>query len=211
MPEKERRSVGAIVLAASIEIRRSITFATVIIVLVFLPVFFLSGVEGRLLAPLGLAYVVSLLASLVVAMTVTPVLCYFLLPSSKAVAREKEAWLAVVLKKRYAKILPGILRHPWWSAIPTLALLALAVFQMTLFGRAFLPPFNEGSLTIGAVTLPGTSLEESDEIGKTDRPDSQGPSRGGVVRTAHRACGAGRTCDGRRIVGDRSAAQDAGS
>ncbi|MFT4587824.1 MAG: CzcA family heavy metal efflux pump [Limisphaerales bacterium] len=166
LPEKERRSVGAIVLAASIEIRRSITFATVIIVLVFLPVFFLSGVEGRLLAPLGLAYVVSLLASLVVAMTVTPVLCYFLLPSSKAVAREKEAWLAVVLKKRYAKILPGILRHPWWSAIPTLALLALAVFQMTLFGRAFLPPFNEGSLTIGAVTLPGTSLEESDEIGK---------------------------------------------
>lgn len=166
LPEAKRKSAGSIVLGASIEIRRSITFATVIIVLVFLPVFFLSGVEGRLLAPLGLAYVVSLLASLAVAMTVTPVLCYFLLPSSEAVKSEKEAWLAVVLKRGYAKILPGILRHPWRSTIPTLALLALAIFQMTLFGRAFLPPFNEGSLTIGAVTLPGTSLDESDAIGK---------------------------------------------
>ena len=166
LPQEKRASIFSVVLNASIEIRRSITFATIIIVLVFLPVFFLSGVEGRLLAPLGLAYVVSLLASLAVAMTVTPVLCYFLLPSSSAVQREKEAPLAVVLKKGYAKILPAILRHPWWVAGPTLVLLALAIFQMTLFGRAFLPPFNEGSLTIGVVTLPGTSLEESNEIGR---------------------------------------------
>ena len=166
LSREEQASVFSVVLNASIEIRRSITFATIIIVLVFLPVFFLSGVEGRLLAPLGLAYVVSLMASLAVAVTVTPVLCYFLLPSSKAVQREKEAPLAVVLKKGYAKILPTILRHPWWIAVPTLILLVLAIFQMTLFGRAFLPPFNEGSLTIGVVTLPGTSLEESNEIGR---------------------------------------------
>ncbi len=166
LPPEEQASIFSVVLNASIEIRRSITFATIIIVLVFLPVFFLSGVEGRLLAPLGLAYVVSLMASLAVAMTVTPVLCYFLLPSSGAVQREKEAPLAVVLKKGYAKILPAILRHPWRVAGPTVILLALAIFQMTLFGRAFLPPFNEGSLTIGVVTLPGTSLEESNGIGR---------------------------------------------
>ena len=165
--EKEKQSsIFSVVLSASIEIRRSITFATIIIVLVFLPVFFLAGVEGRLLAPLGLAYVVSLMASLAVAMTVTPVLCYFLLPSSRAVQREKEAPLAIVLKRVYARFLPTILHHPSWIAGPTLIVLALAVFQMTLFGRAFLPPFNEGSLTIGVVTLPGTSLEESDKIGR---------------------------------------------
>jgi len=166
LPPEQQASAFSVVLDASIEIRRSITFATIIIVLVFVPVFFLSGVEGRLLAPLGLAYVVSLLASLAVAMTVTPVLCYFLLPSSKAVQREQEARLAGVLKRAYARILPTILRRPWWVAGPTLALLILAIFQMTLFGRAFLPPFNEGSLTIGVVTLPGTSLEESNAIGK---------------------------------------------
>ncbi len=164
LPEPERASVWKVVLDASIEIRRSITFATLIIVLVFLPVFFLSGVEGRLLAPLGLAYVVSLMASLIVAMTVTPVLCYFLLPSSPAVVREKEAWIAVASKSLYRRLLPGILRHPWLTTGATLALLVVSLYQITLFGGAFLPPFNEGSLTIGAVTLPGTSLEESDKL-----------------------------------------------
>jgi len=170
LPEAERTPILRVVLNASIEIRRSITFATIIIVLVFLPVFFLSGVEGRLLAPLGLAYVVSLMASLVVAMTVTPVLCYFLLPGSKAVLREKEAPLAVLCKAIYARILPFILRQPWLVTFPTLAALAAAIYQMTLFGGAFLPPFNEGSLTIGAVTLPGTSLAESDKLaGQIDK------------------------------------------
>lgn len=170
LPETERTPVLRVVLSASIEIRRSITFATIIIVLVFLPVFFLSGVEGRLLAPLGLAYVVSLMASLVVAMTVTPVLCYFLLPGSKAVIREKEAPLAVLCKAVYARVLPFILRQPWLVTVPTLAALAAAIYQMTLFGGAFLPPFNEGSLTIGAVTLPGTSLEETDKLaGQIDK------------------------------------------
>ena len=170
LPEAEREPILKVVLNASIEIRRSITFATIIIVLVFLPVFFLSGVEGRLLAPLGLAYVVSLMASLVVAMTVTPVLCYFLLPGSKAVIREKEAPLAVFCKAIYGKVLPFILGHPWLVTIPTLLALVAAIYQMSLFGGAFLPPFNEGSLTIGAVTLPGTSLEESDKLaGQIDK------------------------------------------
>ena len=165
LPEAQRAPTWSVVLNASIEIRRSITFATIIIVLVFLPVFFLGGVEGRLLAPLGLAYVVSLLASLVVAMTVTPVLCYFLLPGSKAVLREKEAKIAEGCKAVYRRILPFVLRHPWLVTFPTVLLLAGAIYQMTLFGQAFLPPFNEGSLNIGAVTLPGTSLAESDKMG----------------------------------------------
>ncbi|MGB0579278.1 MAG: efflux RND transporter permease subunit [Limisphaerales bacterium] len=164
LAEAKRRTIWNVVLDASIEIRRSITFATIIIVLVFLPVFFLGGVEGRLLAPLGLAYVVSLLASLVVAMTVTPVLCYFLLPNSGAVAREKEAFVVVACKAVYRRCLPFFLNHPWLVTIPTLLLLGGAIYQTTLFGRAFLPTFNEGSLTIGAVTLPGTSLEESDRL-----------------------------------------------
>lgn len=168
-PDK-RSSILSVVLNASIEIRRSITFATIIIVLVFLPVFFLGGVEGRLLAPLGVAYVVSLLASLLVAMTVTPVLCYFLLPNSRSVIREKEAPIAVACKSVYRRILPFVLRHPWAMTLPTLIVLGIALYQMTLFGRAFLPEFNEGSLTIGASTLPGTSLIESDKLaGQVDR------------------------------------------
>lgn len=164
LPEADRSPIWNVVLDASIEIRRSITFATIIIVLVFLPVFFLGGVEGRLLAPLGLAYVVSLLASLVVAVTVTPVLCYFLLPNSGAVVREKEAFVVVACKAVYRRCLPFFLNHPWLVTVPTMLLLGGAIYQMTLFGRAFLPTFNEGSLTIGAVTLPGTSLEESDRL-----------------------------------------------
>ena len=159
-----RLPVWNVVLSASIEIRRSITFATIIIVLVFLPVFFLGGVEGRMLAPLGLAYVVSLLASLVVAMTVTPGLCYFLLPASKAVLKEKEAWVVIACKAVYSRVLPFVLRHPWLVTIPTVLLLLGAVYQMSLFGRAFLPQFNEGSLNIVGATLPGTSLEESDKL-----------------------------------------------
>ncbi|MBG86233.1 MAG: CusA/CzcA family heavy metal efflux RND transporter [Verrucomicrobiales bacterium] len=164
LPEEKRVPALRVVFTASAEIRSSITFATIIIVLVFTPVFFLDGVEGRLLAPLGMAYVVSLLASLVVAMTVTPVLCYFLLPESRTIVREKEPTLTVICKSVYGRVLPFLLNHTWVATIPTLVLFGAAVFQMTLFGRAFLPQFNEGSLTIGAVTIPGTSLVESDKL-----------------------------------------------
>jgi CzcA family heavy metal efflux pump len=155
-----------VVLSASIEIRSSIVFATLIIALVFVPIFFLGGVEGRLLQPLGVAYLVALLASLVVAVTVTPVLCYFLLPASRAVRADHEPRFAGWLKRRFAPMLDIALDRPWAFTLPAVVLLALALAATTRMGRAFLPEFNEGSLTISAVTLPGTSLPESDALGR---------------------------------------------
>ena len=115
LPESERQTAIAVVFDASKEIRGSIVYATVIIVLVFLPLFFLSGVEGRLLQPLGFAYVVSLAASLVVALTVTPVLCSLLLPTSRAVRENKEGAVVHWLKARYAPILAAVL--PRWKGV----------------------------------------------------------------------------------------------
>jgi CzcA family heavy metal efflux pump len=166
LPEGTRRPNFQVVLAASIEIRSSIVFATLIIALVFIPIFFLAGVEGRLLQPLGVAYLVALAASLVVAVTVTPVLCYFLLPGSKGVQADHEPNFVQWLKARYAPILHSALAHPWHFTLPAVVVLALALLATTRMGRAFLPEFNEGSLTISAVTLPGTSLGESDGLGR---------------------------------------------
>jgi CzcA family heavy metal efflux pump len=166
LPEEKRRSALTVVLAASIEIRSSIVFATLIIALVFVPIFFLSGVEGRLLQPLGVAYLVALLASLMVAVTVTPVLCSLLLPRSRAVQTGHEPRVVSGLKSWYARLLTPALNHPWRVTLPALALLAGALAAMPFFGRAFLPEFNEGTLTISAVTLPGTSLAQSDELGR---------------------------------------------
>jgi CzcA family heavy metal efflux pump len=157
-----RAPVAEVVEGATREIQGSIVFATVIIALVFVPLFALEGVEGRLLLPLGFSYVVALVASLAVAVTVTPVLALLLLPKSKA----KEPALGHWLKRRYAPLLERTLRH--WKVLATgcVLLLAAALAGFALAGRAFLPTFNEGALTIGAVTLPGTSLEESDRIGQ---------------------------------------------
>ena len=163
---EKRQSALQVVLAASIEIRSSIVFATLIIALVFIPIFFLAGVEGRLLQPLGLAYLVALAASLLVAVTVTPVLCYFLLPMSKGVQAEHEPKFVQWLKARYEPLLRAALARPWRATLPAVVLLALALFATTRMGRAFLPEFNEGSLTISAITLPGTSLGESDALGR---------------------------------------------
>jgi CzcA family heavy metal efflux pump len=165
-PAGERRSILGVVFDASVEIRSSIVFATLIIALVFIPIFFLSGVEGRLLQPLGQAYLVALAASLFVAVTVTPVLCSFLLPSSKGVRQEQEPAFVRWLKHKYRPILGAALDHPWRFTLPAMLLLLLALAASTRMGRAFLPEFNEGSLTISAVTLPGTSLEESDQLGR---------------------------------------------
>jgi len=165
-PEGKRRPILQVVFDASVEIRSSIVFATLIIALVFIPIFFLAGVEGRLLQPLGVAYLVALGASLVVAVTVTPVLCYFLLPKSKGVQTEHEPKFVQWLKSRYAPILQSALAHPWRFTLPAVVVLALALLATTRMGRAFLPEFNEGSLTISAVTLPGTSLAESDALGR---------------------------------------------
>jgi CzcA family heavy metal efflux pump len=166
LPESQRRSAFAVVYEASVEIRSSIVFATLIIGLVFIPIFFLSGVEGRLLRPLGLAYLVALGASLLVAVTVTPVLCYFLLPRSRAVAEAKETKFAGWIKGRYGRALDPALRHPWRVAGSALAALVIALALTPFLGRSFLPEFNEGTLTISAVTLPGTALPESDLLGR---------------------------------------------
>lgn len=165
-PEAERRSALAVVLSASREIRSSIVFATLVVVLVFLPLFFLSGVEGRLLAPLGVAYVVSLVASLLVAVTVTPVLCSFLLPGSKTVLEAHEPRFATWLKRRYEPLLDAAIARWRLVAAVSFALLATAAFALGAAGRSFLPEFREGTLTINAMTVPGTSLPESDALGR---------------------------------------------
>ncbi len=165
-PPPERRSALTVVFLASKEIRSSITFATFIVIVVFVPVFFLPGVESRLLEPLGIAYVVSISASLVVALTVTPALCLILLPSSRSVRDPREPRLARTLKNTYGVCLRWILRHPLLVTGPALALFLAAAVQLALFGRTFLPDFNEGALTINATTLPGISLRESDALGR---------------------------------------------
>ncbi len=166
VPEAERRSVFTVVLEASKEIRSSIVNATLIIIVVFLPLFFLGGVEGRLLRPLGFAYVVSILASLFVAVTVTPVLCSYLLPNAKAVQDESESRVVRWLKEHYADILERVLAHPkrvLWGAAGALVATLIAI---PFLGSAFLPEFNEGALTVSVVTVPGTSLEEANGIGR---------------------------------------------
>jgi CzcA family heavy metal efflux pump len=156
-----------VVFEASKEIRSSIVYATLIIILVFLPLFVLTGVEGRLLRPLGFAYVISLAASLAVALTVTPALCSVLLPTSRAVREDREGRLVHWLKARYEPLLARVLARWKLAAAVALALFAASAVSLALAGRAFLPEFNEGTLTISAVTLPGTSLAESDRLGRT--------------------------------------------
>ena len=151
---------------ATLEIRTSIVFATVIIVLVFLPIFGLSGVEGRLLSPLAFAYIVALLASLVVAIVVTPALCFAFLPGARSILTGHDGWVARTLKARFARDLPRALDHPGLVMAIAAALLVVAAAAMTQMGTAFLPEFHEGSLTIQANTLPGTSLTKSNEIGR---------------------------------------------
>ncbi len=166
LSEGKRRPVLGVINDATQEIRSSIVFATVIIILVFMPLFFLSGVEGRLLRPLGFAYVVSLFASLIVALTVTPALCSFLLPRSRTVLRGVEPIVVRWLKAGYKPILSVTITR-WKSvAFVSIAGLVMAGIGLGQAGRAFLPDFNEGALTIGAVTLPGTSLEESNALGR---------------------------------------------
>jgi CzcA family heavy metal efflux pump len=181
-PDDTRSSLD-VVFDASKEIRGSIVFATLIIVLVFVPLFFLQGVEGLLLEPLGVAYVVSLLASLLVALTVTPTLCSLLLPSSRAVRSGVEPATVRWMRSTYEPLLRRALAV--WPALLGVSLLAIAVagFAVTRAGRSFLPEFNEGALTISIVTFPGTSLDESNSIGRRvenillDQPEVVSTSR----------------------------------
>jgi CzcA family heavy metal efflux pump len=164
-PPAEQQPAAVVVREATLEIRSSIVFATVIIVLVFLPIFGLTGVEGRLLAPLAEAYIVALLASLAVAVIVTPALCYTFLPRAPSIVRGREGHIARALKSRFARALPHALDRPRLVIAASVLLLGAAILATTRFGTAFLPEFHEGSLTISVNTLPGTALAKSNEIG----------------------------------------------
>lgn len=165
-PAEQRVSTLKVVFEASKEVRMPILNSTLIIVASFLPLFFLSGIEGRMLIPLGISFIVALVASTVVALTVTPVLCSYLLDDNKTEGMEKEAWASRKLKGVYSKGLQWSFAHQKTvlGFVGGLFLLAIAIF-FTL-GRSFLPAFNEGSFTINVTALPGISLEESDKIGR---------------------------------------------
>ncbi len=166
LPQEKRRPALPLVYEATREIQGSIVFATMIIILVFIPLFFLTGVEGRLLQPLGLAYIVSLAASLLVAITVTPVLSLLLLPRSKMIRGAQETRLVRGCKKFYRPILDFSLKY--WKVVTGVAVAALvaALVALSGAGQSFLPDFNEGSLTVMAATVPGTSLDESNRIAR---------------------------------------------
>ena len=167
LPAAERRPVLDVVFDASREVRMPILNSTLIIIVSFVPLFFLSGMEGRMLVPLGIAFIVSLCASTVVALTLTPVLCsYWLGGRDKDGGLPKEAFLAVWLKKYYRRALLGALAHKKAVVGGTLGLLAVALGVFFTLGHSFLPSFNEGSFTINVSSLPGISLEESDKIGR---------------------------------------------
>lgn len=166
LPTVERANPLRVIFDASVEVRTSIVFATFIILLVFAPLFFLSGVEGRLLRPLGVAFCVSLAASLFTALTLTPALCSYLLPASATVIRSREPWVVTKLKRAYARPLRWAMTHPIAVTAPAAGMLVLAVVGVTRMGKNFLPEFNEGALVVGLVTLPGTSLDESDALAR---------------------------------------------
>jgi CzcA family heavy metal efflux pump len=162
---EDRRPTDDVVYDASREVRGSIVFATLIVMLVFIPLLFLTGVEGRLLRPLGFAYLVAIFASLVVALTLTPALCAYVLPRSSRPGHG-DPFIVRGLKRAYRPLLEHTLRRPAVVIVGVIAGLAVALAVSPFLGRTFLPEFNEGALTVSAVTLPGTSLEESDKLGK---------------------------------------------
>jgi HME family heavy-metal exporter len=158
------RSVFAVVVSASQEVRSGIVYATMVIVLVFVPLFALSGIEGRLFAPLGQAYIISILASLVVSITLTPVMAYYMLPGLKRLD-EHEGLIVRVLKRGNRRLLDWSFAHPRLLITGVLAAVITAGTFATQLPRAFLPPFNEGTLTISMLFNPGISLEESQRVG----------------------------------------------
>jgi HME family heavy-metal exporter len=154
-----------VVYEASSEVRNSIVFSTILVVLVFVPLFVLSGMEGQLFKPLAVAYIVSILASLVVSLTVTPVLSYWLLPEARFMQREGDSPLLRSLKWLGGMAIQFSIRNPWPILLGVLAVVAVSVAAVTQIGRDFLPPFNEGSVYVSVLLPPGTSLEASNRIG----------------------------------------------
>lgn len=168
-PAGQQQSVLTVVFNASKEVRMPILNSTLIIVVSFVPLFFLSGMEGRMLVPLGIAFIVALAASTLVALTVTPVLCSYLLGKEKAKTEKRlngDSVVAAQMKKWYATALTWVLQHKQGVLGGTIALFMIALTLFFSLGRSFLPPFNEGSFTINISSLPGISLEESDRIGR---------------------------------------------
>lgn len=167
LPPDRQLPVTDVVFNASKEVRMPILNSTLIIIVSFVPLFFLSGMEGRMLIPLGISFIVALFASTIVALTLTPVLCSYLLAGKKRGNKvPKESYVAVWLKKHYRNGLNWALDHKAIVGGSTLALFAAALCMFFTLGHSFLPPFNEGSFTINVSSLPGISLEESDRIGR---------------------------------------------
>lgn len=164
LPEGERKPILSVVFNASTEVRMPIFNSSLIIIASFLPLFFLSGMEGRLLIPLGIAFIIALIASTIVALTLTPVLCSYLLGSAKNKTM-KESIVTTKMKAGYKKALHWSFGHKAVILSATGVMLVVAIALMFTLGRSFLPPFNEGSFTINVSLMPGVSLEESDKIG----------------------------------------------
>ena len=166
LPPGERKRVIDVVFEASREVRMPILNSTLIIIVTFIPLFFLTGMEGRMLVPLGIAFIVALFASTIVALTLTPVLCSYLLGKGSDDKMNREPIVARTLKKYYQRALEWSLRHRREVLGGTIVLFVAALITFFTLGRSFLPSFNEGSFTINVSTLPGISLEESDNIGR---------------------------------------------
>ncbi len=166
LPKKDRESAFHVVYEASKEIRASIIYATFIIIAAFVPLFFLTGMEGRMLKPLGIAYIVSLCISTIVAMTLTPLLCKLMLSNEKYLIRkEKDSWFITKLNSGYIKTLEWVLRYKKAVLFGAISLFIISLVALSTMGRSFLPEFNEGALTISAISTPGVSLEESNRLG----------------------------------------------
>ncbi|MBI5645614.1 MAG: efflux RND transporter permease subunit [Ignavibacteriae bacterium] len=162
----DRRPAVVVIFEASREIRSSIVNATLIIIVVFLPVFFLGGVEGRMLRPLGIAYIASIASSLLVALTITPVLCSYLLPKLPFLQKHAETRFIRILKRVYGATLDAVIAAPGRVLLGAGLVFVLSLALLPFLGRSFLPEFNEGSLTLSVITVPGTSLEESNTLGR---------------------------------------------
>lgn len=166
LPKDERLPMLDVVFNASREVRMPILNSTAIIIVSFIPLFYLSGMEGRMLIPLGVAFIVALVASTIVALTLTPVLCSYLLGGKHEDKVPKEAFVAAWLKKHYERWLVWALDHKRPVVLTTAALFVAALGLFFTLGHSFLPKFNEGSFTINISSMPGISLEESDRIGR---------------------------------------------
>ncbi len=166
-PIEEQKSIMTVVFEASKEVRMPILNSTLIIIASFVPLFFLSGMEGRMLAPLGVAFIAALIASTIVALTLTPVLCSYLLGKPRKNDKpEQEPFIVRRLKNVYEKALRWTLNHKKWVIGTTGVVLVASLIVFFSLGRSFLPPFNEGSFTINVSTVPGISIDESDKIGR---------------------------------------------